>query len=83
MKIRKCIIRSKEMMPKHKKYCAECCAIFNDWETIYSWDEGHETVYLCEDCFDAKFDELSRIEKAQLVGSRAVFVANEKPFRLI
>lgn len=69
-------------MPKHKIHCAECCAIFNDWDVMYSWDENGEALYLCEDCFDAKFDGLSRAEKAELVGSRAVFAENEKPFRL-
>lgn len=50
---------------------------------MFSWDEEGERIYLCEGCFDAKFDELSRIEKAELVGSEAVFAENEKPFRLL
>lgn len=70
-------------MQRHKMHCAECCAIFNDWDVMFSWEDGGEYIYICEDCFDAKFDELSRIEKAELVGSRAVFAENEKPFRLI
>ncbi len=69
-------------MLRHKTHCTECCAIFNDWDTVYSWYENGEYGYLCEDCFDAKFDALSRIEKAELIGSEAVFAKSKKPFRI-
>lgn len=49
--------------------CADCGAELNDWDKLYSWDEGKMTVWLCEDCFDRYFDDLSRDEKAEFIGS--------------
>ncbi|MEG1633989.1 MAG: hypothetical protein RR314_08070 [Oscillospiraceae bacterium] len=33
---------------------------------MYSWEEGRE--YVCEDCFDSLLAELTRREKARLMG---------------
>lgn len=49
--------------------CAECGAVFSPWEEMYSWDKGMREEYVCEACFDALFDELSRHERAELIGS--------------
>ena len=49
--------------------CSECGAVFNPWEEIFSWADGGEGEYVCCDCFDALFDELTRHERAALIGS--------------
>lgn len=48
--------------------CAECGADFEDGEEIYSWDEG----FVCCDCFDSLFDDLSRSERAELLGCEVI-----------
>lgn len=49
--------------------CADCDAELQPWETVYSWDCGHNTEWLCEDCFKGKRMELSNAEFARLIGS--------------
>lgn len=49
--------------------CADCCAELEPWEEIYTWYEGSCVSYLCCDCFDGRFDELDRHERARLIGS--------------
>lgn len=49
--------------------CSECGAVFNPWEEIFSWSDGGTDEYVCSDCFDALFDELTRYERAALIGS--------------
>ena len=36
---------------------------------MYSWTEGKCSEFVCSDCFDALFDELTRFERAALIGS--------------
>lgn len=50
---------------KHPIHCDNCLAELEPWEKVYDF----ENKYLCENCFEAKFDELSLDEKAQLIGS--------------
>lgn len=53
-------------MPRNKSFqCAECLCELQPWETVY----GFEGKWYCEDCFEAKFDELTLDEKARLIGS--------------
>ena len=53
--------------------CAECGAAFDPWDEVYSWDfGGGGAALVCEDCFDALMSELSRHERAELVGSRVM-----------
>lgn len=49
--------------------CADCDAELQPWETVFSWDRGHNTEWLCEDCFEGKRMELSNAEFARLIGS--------------
>ena len=49
--------------------CADCDAELQPWEAVYSWDCGHNTEWLCEDCFEGKRMELSLAEFARLIGS--------------
>lgn len=49
--------------------CNECGARCTADEEMFSWDYGKYTGLVCEDCFDAMFDELTRNEKAHLIGS--------------
>lgn len=49
--------------------CADCGCRAAPWEEVYSWDTRDGRVYLCEDCFDARFGELTRRERAALIGS--------------
>lgn len=55
--------------------CNECRAQFEDDEDMYMWDGG----FVCSDCFDVLFDELSRGEKAALIGSAVT--KNRRPDR--
>lgn len=52
--------------------CQECGAVFEPWDDIFTWDFGGRTELICEDCFDGLFDELSRHEKAEIIGSRVM-----------
>lgn len=52
-----------------KPKCADCCAELEPWEEVYTWDEGRRVAYLCCDCFDGRFEELDRHERAELIGS--------------
>lgn len=54
---------------KRKLRCCECGAVFTAWEEIFSWSEGDGNEYVCCDCFDALFNELTRHERAALIGS--------------
>ena len=56
-----------------KRYCSECRAEFGPQDEIYSWTDGKSSFYVCCDCFDALFNELSRYEKAALIGSEVQF----------
>lgn len=50
-------------------YCSECHEKIGIWDEKYSWCYGRHTGIVCGDCFDRLFDEMSRYEKAMLVGS--------------
>ena len=50
---------------KYRAYYAQCRLMFENGDEIFSW----EGEYVCSDCFDALFDELTRPERAQLRGS--------------
>lgn len=51
--------------------CDECGAAFEPWDEIYTWElGGGASELVCEDCFDGLFGELSRRERAELIGSR-------------
>lgn len=55
---------------RRKSYrCGECGALIEPWQEMYSWTEGKGSEFVCCDCFDALFDELTRPERAQLIGS--------------
>lgn len=56
--------------------CAECGAEFLPWDEIYFRHDGAGEGLICEDCFDGIFEQLSRRERAELVGS-AVLTAEE------
>jgi hypothetical protein len=44
---------------------------FEPWDEIFTWELGRgRTELVCEDCFDGLFGELSRRERAELIGSR-------------
>ena len=49
--------------------CGECGCELASWEPVYSWGNGMETEYVCEDCFDSLFLALTREEKANLIHS--------------
>jgi hypothetical protein len=54
-----------------KLRCEECGAPFEPWDEIFTWELGRgRTELVCEDCFDGLFGELSRRERAELIGSR-------------
>ncbi len=53
-------------------HCEECGAAFEPWQEMYSWTEGYRSVFVCSDCFDALFDELTRPERAALIGSEVL-----------
>lgn len=53
-------------MRKTEIRCAECGAVLQPWETLYSWSG---LGWLCEDCFEGKRTELSNAEFADMVGS--------------
>lgn len=55
---------------RRKNYrCGECGALIETWQEMYSWTEGKCSEFVCSDCFDALFDELTRHERARLIGS--------------
>lgn len=57
-------------MPRDKSLlCAECLCECQPWDELFSWDYGKHEEFVCEDCFDNLFNELSRHEKASLIGS--------------
>ena len=46
---------------RRKNYrCGECGALIEPWQEMYSWTEGKCSEFVCSDCFDALFDELTR-----------------------
>ncbi len=49
--------------------CGECGSLIEPWQEMYSWTEGKCSKFVCSDCFDALFDELTRFERAALIGS--------------
>lgn len=53
---------------KRRLCCAECDVEFEPWEEAFSWESG----YVCSDCFDRLFGELSRRERAELIGSEVL-----------
>ena len=55
-----------------RRYCHECGAEFTPGDEIYSWTDGKSSFYVCCDCFDTLFNELSRYEKAALIGSEVI-----------
>ena len=57
---------------RERLQCSECGAAFLPWEDIYTWSEGNRNAYVCSDCFDALFDELTRHERAALIGSEVL-----------
>lgn len=57
---------------RKKIRCEECGAVFLPWEEMYSWTEGKVSFFVCGSCFDALFDELTRVERAALIGSEVV-----------
>ena len=44
-----------DMRYKYSAYCAQCRLMFENGEEMFSW----EGEYICADCFDALFSELS------------------------
>ena len=70
MKMRSKIAKGKALR------CAECSAVFEPWDEIYFWHDQTGEGLICQDCFDGLFEELTRGERAQLVGS-AVTTAQE------
>lgn len=44
--------------------CGECAARFEEGEEIFLWKDS----YICGECFDALFGDLSRFEKALMSG---------------
>lgn len=58
---------------KTKYRCPDCGCEMYEGETVYSWTEhqphGESEIYICGDCFDDKFSELTRNEMARLIGS--------------
>jgi len=53
---------------------ADCGCEVYEGENLFEWDKydpktkEHKTIHICPDCFDAKFEEFTREEKAELLG---------------
>ena len=56
-----------------KLRCGGCGCQIRPWERMYSWTERGYADWLCEDCFDWRFGELTREEKAALLGCQVRF----------
>ena len=54
---------------KKSLHCSECGARFFPCEEIFTWEHDKDAELLCADCFDARLNELSRFEIAELIGS--------------
>lgn len=48
--------------------CPCCGGALVAGDTLYEWMEGQRAVWLCADCFDERFDGLSRSERARCIG---------------
>ena len=55
-----------------RQYCDECGTELMYLDEMYTWTDGRRTSLICGDCFDRMFDELSRYEKAALIGSAVI-----------